>query len=76
VVLWPPLALYKPQMLDDGDCGAIGGLEIGRETATLSTTNPTLPYSGSNPGRRGGKPGTSHLSYGMCAHTQQPKGQL
>jgi hypothetical protein len=22
--------LYKPQMIDDGDCGAIGGMRIGR----------------------------------------------
>jgi hypothetical protein len=37
-------------MIDDDDCGAIGGLKIDRETevlgenyssATLSTTNPT-----------------------------------
>jgi hypothetical protein len=23
--------LYQPQMIDDGDCGAIGGMKIGRE---------------------------------------------
>jgi hypothetical protein len=37
-------------MIDEGDCGAIGGMKIDRETkilgenlpsATLSTTNPT-----------------------------------
>jgi hypothetical protein len=22
--------LYQPQMIDDGDCGAIGGMKIGR----------------------------------------------
>jgi hypothetical protein len=22
---------YQPQMIDDGDCGAIGGMKIGRE---------------------------------------------
>jgi hypothetical protein len=32
-------------------------------SATLSTTNPTLPDLGSNPGRRGGKPATNRLSY-------------
>jgi hypothetical protein len=42
--------LYKPQMID-GDCGAIGGMQIGRgkpkysektcPSTTLSTTNPT-----------------------------------
>jgi hypothetical protein len=33
-------------------------------SATLSTTNPTWPDPGSNPGRRGGKPMTNRLSYG------------
>jgi hypothetical protein len=27
--------LYKPQMIDDGDCGAIGGMKIGRGTRVL-----------------------------------------
>jgi hypothetical protein len=27
--------LYQPQMIDDGDCGAIGGMNIGRETEVL-----------------------------------------
>jgi hypothetical protein len=35
-------------------------------SATLSTTNPTWPDSGSNPGRRGGKPATNRLSYGAA----------
>jgi hypothetical protein len=56
----------NPQMIDDGDCGAIGGMTIGRgnrsirektfPSATLSTTNPTWADPGSNSGRRGGKP--------------------
>jgi hypothetical protein len=36
--------LYKPQMIDEGDCGAIGGIKRKKKTcpsATLSTTNPT-----------------------------------
>jgi hypothetical protein len=36
--------------------------------ATLSTTNPTWSDSGSNPGRRGGKPATNRLSYGAALH--------
>jgi hypothetical protein len=32
-------------------------------STTLSTTNPTWPDLGSNPGRRGGKSSTNHLSY-------------
>jgi hypothetical protein len=35
-------------------------------SATLSTTNPTWPDPGSNPGRRGGKPATYRLSYGAA----------
>jgi hypothetical protein len=36
---------------------------------TLSTTNPTRPDPGSNPGRRGGKPATNRLSYGVAIST-------
>jgi hypothetical protein len=32
----------------------------------LSTTNPTWPDPSLNPGRRGGKPATNHLSYGAA----------
>jgi hypothetical protein len=35
-------------------------------SATLSTTNPTSPDSGANPGRRGEKPATNRLSYGTA----------
>jgi hypothetical protein len=35
-------------------------------SATLSTTNPTWPDLGSNPGRRGWKPATNRLSYGTA----------
>jgi hypothetical protein len=35
--------------------------------ATLSTTNPTLPDPGLNPGRRCGKPATNRLSYGATS---------
>jgi hypothetical protein len=33
---------------------------------TLSTTNPTWPDLGLNPGRRGGKPATNRFSYGAA----------
>jgi hypothetical protein len=33
--------LYQPQMIDDGDCGAIGGMEIGR--ANGSTRRKSVP---------------------------------
>jgi hypothetical protein len=35
-------------------------------SAILSTTNPTWLDTGLNPGRRGGKPATNHLSYGAA----------
>jgi hypothetical protein len=35
-------------------------------SATLSTTNPTWPDPGLNPGRHGGKPATNRLSYGAA----------
>jgi hypothetical protein len=41
-------------------------LEKTCHSATLSTTNPTWPDMGSNPGRRGGKPATNRLSYGAA----------
>jgi hypothetical protein len=36
--------------------------------ATLSTTNPTWPDPGLNPGRHGGKPATNCFSYGAAQH--------
>jgi hypothetical protein len=59
----------------DYDNGEFGGMKIGRgnrstrrtrPSTTLSTTNPTWPDLGSNPGRCGGKPATNHLSYGAA----------
>jgi hypothetical protein len=40
--------------------------EITCPSATLSTTKPTWPDPGSNPGRCGGKPATDRLSYGAA----------
>jgi hypothetical protein len=68
--------LYQPRMIDDGECGAVGGMRIGggiRSTrrksvpnASLSITYPTWPDPGSNPGRCCGKPETNRLSYGTA----------
>jgi hypothetical protein len=67
--------LYQPRMIDD-ECGAVGGMRIGkgnrstrRKLTTLSTANPTWPEMGSNPGRRGGKPAINRLSYGTANYT-------
>jgi hypothetical protein len=60
--------LYQPHMIDDSDCGAIGGMKIGwwnpitrRKPAPCHfvTTNLTWPDSCSNPSCCGGKPATS-----------------
>jgi hypothetical protein len=49
------------------ECEIVGKPKYSEKTcpsATLSTTNPTWPEPGSNPGRRGGKPANNRLSYG------------
>jgi hypothetical protein len=67
--------LYKPQMIDEDDCGAIGGMKIGRgnrstrrKPAPAPLCQPQIPHD-QTPGRRGGKPATNRLSYG-AAHFQ------
>jgi hypothetical protein len=69
--------LYKPQMIDEGDCGAIGGMKIGRENrstrrkpAPALLCPPQIPHDQTRnrtPGRRGGKPATNCLSYGAAS---------
>jgi hypothetical protein len=68
--------LYKPQMIDEDDCGAIGGMKIGRgNRSTQSKPAPVplcplqIPHDQTRartPGRRGGKPATNRLSYGAA----------
>jgi hypothetical protein len=71
-------AIYCPIVPVPGDCEdgeLFGGMKIGRGNRStqrkpaptpLSTTNPTWPDPGLNPGRRGGKPATNRLSYGAA----------
>jgi hypothetical protein len=57
---------------DDNDCGATGGMRIGRgnritrrKPAPVPLCAPQIPHDltpGSNPGRRGGKPATNRLN--------------
>jgi hypothetical protein len=35
--------LYQPQMIDDGDCGAIGGMKIGRGTRSTRRKSAPVP---------------------------------
>jgi hypothetical protein len=68
--------LYKPQMIDEDDCGAIGGMKIGRgnrgtrrKPAPAPLCPPQIPHDQTRartPGCRGGKPATNRLSYGAA----------
>jgi hypothetical protein len=68
--------LYKPQMIDEDDCGAIGRMKIGRgnqSTRRKPAPAPLCPPQIShdqtrarNPGRRGGEPAANRLSYGAA----------
>jgi hypothetical protein len=37
--------LYKPQMIDEGDCGAIGGMKIGRGNRSTRRKPTPAPLS-------------------------------
>jgi hypothetical protein len=70
--------LYKPQMIDEDDCGAIGVMKIGRgnrstrrKPASAPLCPPQIPHDQTRartPDRRGGKPATNHLSYGAAIY--------
>jgi hypothetical protein len=75
LVCWPLTGLFhQPRMIYDDECGAVGGMIIGRgNRRTLRKPAPVplcpsqIPLDlGSNPGRRGGKPATNRLSYGAA----------
>jgi hypothetical protein len=65
--------LYQPQMIDD-ECGAVGGMRIGRgnrsiqrKTAPVLLCPPETPNDlGSNPGRRCWNSVTNRLSCGTA----------
>jgi hypothetical protein len=68
-------------MTDDDGCRVVDGMSsrgnrrTRRKTchnAVLSTTNPISPDLSSNASRRGGKPATNRMSYGM-AYNQRIK---
>jgi hypothetical protein len=35
--------LYQPQMTDNGDCGVVGGMRIGRENRSSRRKHATVP---------------------------------
>jgi hypothetical protein len=54
--------LYKPQMIDEGDCGAIGGMKIGRRNrstrrkpAPAPLCPPQIPYDQTRAAAVGGQ---------------------
>jgi hypothetical protein len=63
--------LYQSQMTDDGYCGAIGVMKIGRgnqsnqrKPTPVPLSLPQIPHDLTQ-GHCGGKPATNHLRYGM-----------
>jgi hypothetical protein len=68
--------LYKPQMIDEDDCGAIGGMKIGRGNRSTRRKPAPAPHCppqiahdqtrARTQGRRGGKPATNRLRYGAA----------
>jgi hypothetical protein len=70
--------LYRPQMIYDGDCGANGGMKIGRgnrstqrKPAPVPLCSPQIPYDLTRARARAaalGKPATNRLSYGAACY--------
>jgi hypothetical protein len=68
--------LYQPQRIDDGDCGAVRGIKIGRgnrstrrKPAPAPLCSPQIPHDLSWDRTRaaaGGRPATNRLSCGAA----------
>jgi hypothetical protein len=85
---WSPNWVHSARRIvpAPGDCedGEFGGMnwqgkpKYSEKTcpdATFSTTNPTWPDPGLNPGRRGGKPATNRFSYGAATRSPSTRGK-
>jgi hypothetical protein len=61
--------LYRPQMIDDGDCGEIGGMKIGRgnhstrrKPAPASLCPPQIPHGQARARTRAAAVGSQRLT--------------
>jgi hypothetical protein len=61
--------LYKPQMIDEGDCGAIGGMKIGRgnrstrrKSAPAPLCPPLIPHDQTRARTRAAAVGSQRLT--------------
>jgi hypothetical protein len=61
--------LYQPQMIDEGDCGAIGGMKIGRgnrstrrKPAPASLCPPQMPHDQTRARTRAASVGSQRLA--------------
>jgi hypothetical protein len=61
--------LYKPQMVDEGDCGAVGGMKIGRgnrstwrKPAPVPLCPPQIPHDQTRARTRAAAVGSQRLT--------------
>jgi hypothetical protein len=66
--------LYKPQMIDEGDCGATGGMKIGRgnrstrrKPAPASLCPPQIPHDHTRARTLASSVGSQRLTAGAMA---------
>jgi hypothetical protein len=62
--------LYKPQMIDEGDCGAIGGIKISmgkrstrKKPATAPLCPPQIPHDQTRPRTRAAAVGSQYICF-------------
>jgi hypothetical protein len=71
-LLCQPRVIMKMILEKQMECRLAGETEVLEENLPqrhfCPSQNPTWPYPGLNPGRRGGKPATNRLSYGAAPH--------
>jgi hypothetical protein len=70
--------LYKPQMIDEGDCGAIGGMKIGsgnrstrRKPSLAPLCPPQIPHDHARARTRAAAVGSRMVSSYLCKITSR-----